>query len=1031
MDLFKDYLKSLKTSRISEITESTYRNKLQDLLESVAKEINPKIKIIHEPKREGRFGSPDYKVTIADNIIGYVENKTIGEDLDRVLKSEQIEKYKRLSDNLILTNYIEFIWLKDGRVNKRENLSYLTDFENKKETINSSREKAVRDLILNFFSQAPKGISSSKKLAEALSVRAKLLKNFLFEELKRQEKEHTEGKLYGLYQTFKKYVFTELLIEEFSDTFAQNLVYGLFLAKLSADTDNINLYNAKKYISGSFELIKELIGFLDELDKEEYLEIRWVVEEVLTVLNSLDLVSIKRSLSFKKTKEEENDHLERDPYIYFYEDFLGMYDKKLKKAKGVYYTPSQIVSFIIRSIDKFLQKYFYLEKGLAEHNRVTLLDFATGTGTFLLETFKIIFEKIPEESGKRDLIISDHILKNIYGFEYMIAPYTIAHLKLSEYLKSKNYQLSNKERFQIFLTNTLEPINKQIQIPILPALTNETIESQKIKDKPILVIVGNPPYLGHSKNNGEWINRNIKDYYSINGELIKEKNTKWLKDDYVKFFRFAQYKIDQIENGIVGIITNHSFIDNPTFRGMRKSLLKTFDQIFILDLHGNKYKKEKTPEGGKDENVFDKIKQGVAISILIKNKNLEKKIYHADFWGLRSEKYKRCLLSNIETIEWKEFIPSEPFYLFKFQESITKKEYKKGYSLNDIFNISGNGIVTKRDKLVISFDKITLLNNLKKFGNTNYNDNEIASIFNLPTIDKDKWNLSEARKHIIENGINENKIIKFLYRPFDQRYLYYDDILVARLVEKISKNMGKENLALIVGRYGSAVSQEFMWNIAFISDTVTDLNLFYRGGAKVYPLYIYEDIEGILYSDENNKYENFNIEFKEYLNKFYSDSCSPEQIFSYIYSLLYSPSYRVKYHDFLNVDFPNILFPKSKEVFEKMSNLGKDLINVQLFKFFPSYKIGNFLEKGDNIVKDLKFINNKLFINESQYFNLVSDDIYKFFIGGYQVIDKYLKYRKGKQLTLEEIENVENIIKVIAFTIDQMKKIDNLTKDWI
>lgn len=464
---------------------------------------------------------------------------------------------------------------------------------------------------------------------------------------------------------------------------------------------------------------------------------------------------------------------------------------------------------------------------------------------------------------------------------------------------------------------------------------------------------------------------------------------------------------------------------------MRKSLLKTFDQIFIIDLHGNKYKKEKTPEDGKDENVFDKIKQGVAISILIKNKNLEKKIYHADFWGLRSEKYKKCLVSNIDTIEWKEFKPSEPFYLFKFQENNYRKEYKKGYSLNTIFDISGNGIVTKRDKLVISFDKITLLNNLKKFGNTDYNDNEIASIFNLPIVDNDKWNLSLARKHIIDKGIDENKIIKFLYRPFDKRYLYFDDILVARLVEKISKNMKKDNLALAVGRYGSAVSQEFMWNIAFISDTVTDLNLFYRGGAKVYPLYIYEDIDGLLYNDKNTKYENINIEFKNYLLKLYDETFSTEQIFNYIYSLLYCPCYRIKYHDFLNVDFPNILFPKSKEVFIKMSNLGKDLINAQLFKCVPSYNIGNFLENGNNIVEDLKFIDNKFFINESQYFNLVSNKVYKFFIGGYQILEKYLKDRKGKQLTLEEIENIENIIRVIAYTLDKMIEIDDLTKGWI
>lgn len=1039
MNIFNDYLKSLKTFRISEITESTYRNKLQILLEAIALEINPKIKIIHEPKREGKFGSPDYKVLIADNIIGYVENKPIGEDLDRVLKSEQIRKYKSLSNNLIITNYIEFIWLKDGKVIKRENLSYLTDFDRKKIKIDLNKAQAIKSLIANFFSQAPKGISNSKKLAEALSTRAKLLKDFLFEELKRQQKEHKEGKLHGLFQTFKKYVFTELSIDEFSDTFAQNLVYGLFLAKLNAGTSVVNLYNAKKYISHSFELIKELVGFLDELENEEYIETRWIVEEVLTVMNNLDVNAITDSLSFNKNISNKSSYGIRDPYIYFYEDFLASYDKKLRKSKGVYYTPIPVVNFIIRNIDYVLKEIFNINNGFLDNRKVTVLDFATGTGTFIIEILNNIFENLPEKSGKKDLVIKEHILKNLYGFEYLISPYTIAHLKLSQYLKNKNYILNQNERLQIFLTNTLEPIEKQLTISLLPALSNETNEAQNVKDKPILVITGNPPYNIQSKNKGKWITDLLKDYKPTDEKKLN------IDDDYIKFIRFAHFKMQNVPKGIIGIITNNSFLNGITHRKMRGELIKDFDKIFILNLHGNLNINERTPDGELDENVFD-IKQGVSINFFIKdgiNTNKGKVFYH-DLWGKREEKYENLLnkdlvISNFKELDigtlnqefrktkWSKRFKEDFNFFTPFDYCSKIKAYGNYWGIHEIFKEYGTGVKTERDSIAIHFDIKDLINTIRDFIKLDVND--IRSKYQVK--DSRDWKVKSAKEELKKLGDSYSSYIRDIYyRPFDKRKTLYtgkSKSFIGTPGFKINQHLLKENLALTVKRQ----NKKEPFSYSFIVDDITESCFFESSYANnsIFPLFIYD--ENSLFSVNGNKINNFKEDFITYLHELYDDSFTEKTILGYIYSILHSSTYRKKYSEFLKIDFPRIPFNTNKQIFKKLSVLGIELINAHLLKKITKHNLTSFKGDGNYIIEKVTFKNNRVIINNNQYFDNVSEDIYSFHIGGYPVLEKYLKYRRGRTLTLNEIENFENIVNVIAYTLDQMDKIDDIAKDWI
>ena len=716
--VFEKYLLALRRTRVEDKTEHSDRGALETLLQAIADEANPGVRVQHEPKREADKGAPDFKVTKSGLILGYVENKGIDENLNKVLKSPQIKKYLSLSKNIVLTDYLDFIWINKYGDPQRERLCHATDLESKKLKLDEARVEAVAKLLKGFFSTAPEGIGRAQQLALALAERSKLLRDYLGEELVRQEREHREGRLYGLYQIFRDQVFHELTLKEFADALAQMLAYGLFLARLNSDSEPVTLHNAREYIPGSFRLIRELVDFLTELEKKEYRDVRWVVEEVLSIVNNLDLRAIHEDLSFRnrpvrrgvKAKSEEEARLfERDPFIYFYEDYLRAYDKETSKSRGVYYTPPPIVNFIVRAIDDILEERFGISEGLADNKRVTVLDFACGTGTFLVEVFQRAFENIGGTGvGRAGLIVRDHFLKNIFGFEYLIAPYTIAHLKLSQFLSDEGYPLKNDERLCVYLTNTLEPIEEepdQKELWPVPELAAEIKAAQAVKEQPILVITGNPPYSGHSKNKGAWITAQIAKYREGFPDLSKPAQGKWLQDDYVKFIRFAQLKMDAVDEGVVGIITNHSWLDNPTFKGMRKSLMATFHQIYVLDLHGNSKKKERAPDGTEDQNVFD-IEQGVAISVLIKRPGAERHVWHADLWGPRQAKYEWLMNATVRTTQWTALTPDAPDWLLRPQDEQLALTYRKFWSIPSIFSILGDpapGIVTTQDELQFPF----------------------------------------------------------------------------------------------------------------------------------------------------------------------------------------------------------------------------------------------------------------------------------------------------------------------------------------
>ncbi|MCZ6664418.1 MAG: N-6 DNA methylase, partial [Gammaproteobacteria bacterium] len=788
-----------------------------------------------------------------------------------------------------------------------------------------------------------------------------------------------------------------------------------------------------------------------ELEKDEYRELRWVVEEVLSIVNGLNLPAIHEDLSFRQRKainrkvrasdEEEHRLFERDPFIYFYEDYLKAYDPKTRKGRGVYYTPPPIVNFIVRAVDDILKTTFGIHDGLADHQRVTVLDFACGTGTFILEVFQQIFDNIGgPDAGSADLVVREHFLKNIFGFEYLIAPYTIAHLKLSQYLKDQKHPLPDNERLQVLLTNTLEPV-EPIKNLLLPAVTAEVELAQTVKQKPILVITGNPPYSGHSKNKGSWITSAVGEYKftwenTADGleerKPLGERNPKWLQDDYVKFIRFAQMKMDGftfkmkapdgkpiehsvpgVENGIIGIITNHSWLDNPTFRGMRQSLMRSFEQIYVLDLHGSTKKRETAPDGSKDENVFD-IEQGVAISLFVKSPGIERGVWRGDLWGRRLEKYQATAEGKLMTMPWLKLDPVTPFYLFARQDAALRDEYQEYWRLPEIFPINVLGFQTHRDAFAVSFTEPEMTGKLKELANLTISDEELGRRYGLRS--NREWSFPDARSAARSGAATPPRVVA--YRPFDNRWSEFSKLTMDRPRRELLDHVaGRANISLLAPRGIGTMD----WQHAFVAEAPANdcvISNRSREANQVYPLWRFGGGEA--------QHENLSADFRAYIDSLYVHHYAPEEILGYIYAVLHAPTYRTRYAEFLRIDHPRVPFPENSVDFETLSSLGWALVQAHLMREQPRRGLAVYSGQGDHQVAFVRYSPEEqaIHVNMTQCFRFVPPNVWGFHIGGYRVLDKYLKSRKSRSLLLEEINHVGAVADSLAFTIEQMATID-------
>lgn len=805
--MLKEYLESIK-DLTPEKNELTHRSFLENLLDKLKNHFNKEFKIEHEPERD-QGSQPDFRVSYQGLNIGYIENKRAGTNLSQLLKSDQIRKYLELNPNLMLTDYLNFMWVGKDENNapliKKEISVASPDELSKPLKPNPQTECDLIELFKSFFNHEAAPIANAKDFATHLSSRTKYLKDAL---IKYQEK----AQVSSIFNNFKEYLYEELSFEDFSDALAQTLTYSLFLAKLNHPFEKINLDNVRSSIPKNFAVIREMADFLKKLDAIK--EIQWLSNEILSSINHVDMDSILKDL---------ND--DKDPYLHFYETFLSAYDPKLRESKGVYYTPDSVVKFIINALDSLLKTRFKDAplglKSALDNENIKLLDFATGTGTFLLEAFRKALETRKTSDGgistKEDKY--QNLLKQFYGFEYLIAPYAIAHLNLSQAFKQEfKKSLKENDALQIILTNTLiQPSEIIAYRGLSPIFEKELSNAQEIKkDEKILIITGNPPYSGASENKGlfEWevkatygiepefqtieIEKNVKltdkiqtllnsvqiqkqsgsknalkELKSLHSKykLQKEKNPKWLLDDYVKFMRFAQNKIKSLGHGLFGFISNNAFLDNPTFRGLRHSLLECYDELYILNLHGNARKKEETPQGAKDENVFN-IKQGVSINLFVKKAQATRqKIFYYDVYGQRAEKYTFLAQNDLNSIEWLEIAPREPFYLLIPQETPLLEEYEQGFSVQDMFQVGSTGICSQRDHVVFHKGKESLLKLLKDF--STLEPSELRRKYNIKKDGRD-WRLEYAIKDVKANANSlEEYIVLCQYRPFDFYYTYY------------------------------------------------------------------------------------------------------------------------------------------------------------------------------------------------------------------------------------------------------------------
>ena len=1061
--MLKTYFKRIfEVAKRGDAREESYYSSLEELLKNYAASINKKqVHITTLPKKTDA-GNPDFRIWDGkQQIIGYIEAKTPPltspldkgghrgvEYLDQIETSGQLKRYLHIFPNLLLTNFFEFRLYRNGVLIDKVLTGRPYVIHKLKTVPPVEKETEFLKLLEKFFSFSLPKVYDAKNLAVELAKRTRFLKDEVIAQELEEEEKRGKGNILGFYKVFKEHLISGLTKEDFADLYSQTITYGLFAARTRTE-NGFNRKLAYDKIPKTIGILRDVFRFISLGDLPKQME--WIIDDISDVLATTDV--------YKLLDEYFNQHKGKDPVVHFYETFLAEYDPKMREKRGVYYTPEPVVSYIVRSLHHILKEYFDKKDGFASPS-VTVLDPAAGTLTFLAEAAKLAAEEFTSKygEGKKAGFIKEHILKNFYAFELMMAPYAVGHLKMSFLLEELGYKLQSDDRFKLYLTNTLEMEElAQTELPGMISLSEESHLAGKVKkEQPILVILGNPPYSGHSSN----VYDEVKIYYQVDGKPLGEKNPKWLQDDYVKFIRFAQWKIDLAGEGVLGFITNHSYLDNPTFRGMRQSLMQSFDEIYLLDLHGNSLKKERCPDGSKDENVFD-IQQGVAIALFIKKTPLSSplakggikggcKISHSELWGVREDKYDWLNKHDIKTTKWKTIKPKSEFYLFIPRDEGLLKQYEKYPKITDIFPVNSVGIVTSRDNFVIDFDRNALKRRIMQFRDKKMPDEIIQQAYNLK--DKSNWKLKDSRETIIKDEDWERAITKILYRPFDIQWIFYHNAVIERSRKEVMQHMIQENLGLCIGRAGQVVGLEKLWNVVYVSENIVDLNLFYRGGESVFPLYLYQEKDYpkkkkslstvmLLFEPQAEygmKKSNLSPAFFEKLTREYKKAPSPEEIFYYIYAVLYSSIYRTKYAEFLKIDFPRVPFTSEYKLFKKIGDLGEKLVNLHLLKSSDlDAPVAKFQGKGNDKVEKPRYeqppqspltkgeLKGVVYINSSQYFEGIPKEVWEYQIGGYQVCDKWLKDRKGRPLSLDDITHYCKVVTSLKKTIEVQSKIDS------
>ncbi|MEZ5001442.1 MAG: type ISP restriction/modification enzyme [Chitinophagales bacterium] len=1036
--------------------EHSYRTDLEQLIRTLV----PDVDVTNEPANVTDCGNPDYVISKKKIPIGYIEAKDIGKDLNAKGYKEQFTRYKNALDNLIITDYIWFQFFQDGELIFEVRIA---EIENDKVKPFPENFNALENQLKDFCTFVGQTIKSSAKLAKMMASKARLFQGILEAATTSDEKSEANTSLQEQYKAFQQILIHDITPKAFADIYAQTLAYGMFAARLHDETlSDFSRQEAAELIPKSNPFLRKLFQYIAGYD---------IDERIITPVNNL--AEVFRATDIKELlKDFGKSTQQNDPIIHFYETFLSEYDAKLRKARGVWYTPEPVVNFIVRAVDDILKTEFDLKDGLAdttktkikvkvttadkrsktgftemekEVHKVQILDPATGTGTFLAEVIRHIYNKrFKAMQGVWSSYVENDLIPRLNGFELLMASYAMAHLKLDLLLKETGFVAKKDQRFKVFLTNSLEEHHPDTGTLFANWLSTEANEANYVKrDTPVMCIIGNPPYSVSSTNKGDWIETLVGDYK----RNLNEKSYNSLSDDYVKFIRYGQYYIDKNGSGILAYISNNSFIDGITHRKMREHLLMSFDKIYIIDLHGNAKKKEISPDGSPDQNVFD-IMQGVSINIFIKSdKKLKKElgnIFHCDFQGKRDYKYNILSSNSIASLDWDKLENVAPHYFFVPKNFDAEESYNKGFSIASLMKNLNPGVESGRDDFFIDYTKGDLKNKIENVFN-NKNSIELKSKFGIKNTSSFKFesNLDSAIFDV-------DSIVKINYRPFDLRYTYYDNKLQRRASYDTFSHIISGSIGLIIKRGFDEINSAPV----FITNSISDRRGWTRAGMQgaesITPLYLYpETNEQQTIEELTERTPNLNLKIVNQIAKQLgltftnekepnAQSFAPIDILDYIYAVLHSPTYREKYKEFLKIDFPRVPYPKDAATFWQLVALGKQIREIHLLESDQTENyITTYPKDGDNVVTRKMSKNSigyepttathgKVWINDEQYFDNVPLVAWEFYIGGYQPAQKWLKDRTDRELSFDDILHYQKIIVALNETNRLMQEIDKV-----
>jgi hypothetical protein len=1006
--MLKNYLSEIAQTTIQgDAREESYYPHLSNLVKAFSDSVGKnKTHITILPKKT-EAGNPDFRIWDGQqNIVGYIEAKVPGADLNKIESSEQLKRYRDTFPNVILTDFYEFRLYRDGKFVEKTFIGRPFIAKKLKTHPPVENENEFKSLLDKFFSFSLPKVFSAETLAIELAKRTRFLKEeVIHQEL--EDEENNSNQVLGFYDAFQKYLIAGLTKEDFADLYAQTIAYGLFAARTRTD-GTFSRRLAYNFIPPTIGILKDVFQFISLGSLPQQMEV--IIDDIAAVLNAADISNILQDY-YKKGKGQ-------DPIIHFYETFLNKYDKSTQEKRGVYYTPEPVVDYIVHSVNEILKSEFNKEDGFANTD-VTVLDPAGGTLTFLAQTAKFAIEDFTEKYGEghRENFIKEHILKNFYAFELMMAPYAIAHLKMSFLLDEYGYKMKDTDRFKLYLTNTLEIEDlEQTRIPGMASLSEESKQASLVKRKqPILAIMGNPPYSIASYNKSAF----IEDIMSLYKEDVKdEKNIQLLSDDYAKFIRFCHWKIEQVGVGVMGLITKNTYLNTTAFKGLRIKLLQSFDKVYVFNLHGKLY--EKAPDGGKDQNVFD-IRVGTAILICVKNGKKKAKdyakLFYSDLFGDRPFKYDYLEKHNINDTEWEE-LQIDPNYFFFEKKTFNEVElYNSFVKVDEIFNLNNTGVESGRDHFILADTQRELANRLRLFISSNLPLELLRETFDLS--DQPNFKLEKVKSNF--KKVEEDKIEPYYHKPFYFRSIYYDLQFLRRHSGVVMEHLktSNNNLALILKKR----STEPVYSHCFCSNSIVDRN-FLGGQSYIFPLWIYEGDSNLFGA---SKKSNLKPEFETALEKCYKKKDLTEEIFYYIYAVLYCPKYREAFAEQLQIDYPKVPFTNDYKLFKTISEIGQSLSELHLLTSNELSKpLIKFNGKGNNKVTEIDFneAEEKLFINPTQYFTGISKEMWEWEVGKNKPLQRWVKNAKDKELGLNETIEFGKICSAIKLTFDKQTEVD-------